>query len=54
MDHMHSDRVIPHLGVIAGLDPAIPIRKVGASNIGMAGASPAMTIRLHVSSRRLP
>jgi hypothetical protein len=41
---MRSERVIPPLGVIAGLDPAIPIGKVGASIIGMAGTSPAMTI----------
>jgi hypothetical protein len=29
--------------VIAGLDPAIPLRKVDAKLIGMAGSSPAMT-----------
>jgi F0F1-type ATP synthase membrane subunit c/vacuolar-type H+-ATPase subunit K len=41
---MAAEHVVPSLGVIAGLDPAIPIGKVGASIIEMAGTSPAMTI----------
>jgi hypothetical protein len=30
-------------GVIAGLDPAIPIIELGISGIGMRGSSPRMT-----------
>jgi len=33
-------RILPLTGVFAGLVPAIPINKAGASLIGMAGTSP--------------
>jgi hypothetical protein len=38
------DEIKSRTHVIAGLVPAIPIGSLGASIIGMAGTSPAMTI----------
>jgi hypothetical protein len=38
-----DNEAIKHRAVIAGLVPAIPIRKLDALEIGMRGSSPRMT-----------